>query len=1116
MTGIQDWAQLGIFPLQDHEREVPTGMRRQIVGGRILKIEDPEFTSDPERSMTVIAAEEGMGTIGDVHPWFFWQTRARGRRDTGSWAQAWGGVYHDGSSPGSQSGGTVAGGGGGGLGVRPIRNDSYNADLRYAPKPILPPAGFPYYPRGHMVMVVPGTDEEQQFNLALSADGRLYAPQTAGPGACGTLVVDLQPDNQPCMDAAEDPGVGGRAARLQSILRVIAMPPNSSAGFLSSAGNSLALNWSLSQQDGIAGYGLIFAQAASGGTVTGPTTGGPGGTITGPTTPGSGGGTVAAAINGGAVETLGALGAADDDTLGKSPYEFGKFRPRALQAHAVACMAHLPMFGPIHPGSVTDKHRIGVDRDGHPINSAHIATGAFFFRDAEFDGPLLFEGRYPNPPPMPLISRVHLSWDGNLQHPTVAGAAAGYWRWWAEVPFLSPPTGGGNPPNGPPTGGPPTPGTPSGPAAPGPTTPGPGAPSGPGPGGPGPTAPATGGPGPGRGKSGPATPRPPRPGQAPSDAWVAYQGTPGRGPTTGGSPTPPQPNQAWLDAYGPGAAPGVRGPAAPRGPVSPRPAAPPEANPAYPFTPQPGRKLAKILKQVGETSLADQSLYVIHHPIMESFASVSFRPQLMVRGYPSFEHDAELNGDEARLDEESRPQVLVVRAWGAQGNGDWTYVDDPDNSRARGGTARGGILFGPPGLELEDYMGLGDGNPLAPTTASVVAVAPGVSFGLGTPHSDGGLAATGVTIAQGNDANQTLTIAQLDSTRTSRPLVTGKVDQGTGEISVATGGTAALKIPRGTTGQRPTSFAPAGGEIRINSSGANDVLEFWDAQGSTWTTAASSGSGVSDHGLLTGLADDDHTQYSLVTGTRAFTGPVGALAAGTIPEHFIRGVELSASQSAQDAVILLLLGGKSDIGHTHAASDIVSGTVATARLGSGTANSTTYLRGDGTWATVSGGSLSDGDKGDITVSASGATWTIDAGAVTLAKMENVAAGRVLGRKISDGTGPPQHMTAGETRSAIGLGALAVENTLDISLITWGGFTNSLLSCDGDGITSVVGISDFATASHTHVFDAIAAPFAQSQDSFELATDFGRILTKRMTLTGTRRATLRGTSRLRIT
>lgn len=43
-----------------------------------------------------------------------------------------------------------------------------------------------------------------------------------------------------------------------------------------------------------------------------------------------------------------------------------------------------------------------------------------------------------------------------------------------------------------------------------------------------------------------------------------------------------------------------------------------------------------------------------------------------------------------------------------------------------------------------------------------------------------------------------------------------------------------------------------------------------------------------------------------------------------------------------------------------------------------------------------GGSISDGDKGDITVSGSGAVWTIDNGVVTFAKLQAITDGKLLG------------------------------------------------------------------------------------------------------------------------
>jgi hypothetical protein len=64
-----------------------------------------------------------------------------------------------------------------------------------------------------------------------------------------------------------------------------------------------------------------------------------------------------------------------------------------------------------------------------------------------------------------------------------------------------------------------------------------------------------------------------------------------------------------------------------------------------------------------------------------------------------------------------------------------------------------------------------------------------------------------------------------------------------------------------------------------------------------------------------------------------------------------------------------------------------------------------------TIASSGGSGVSDGDKGDITVSGSGSTWTIDNDAVTYAKIQNVTDARLLGRSAGS-SGDCQEITVG--------------------------------------------------------------------------------------------------------
>lgn len=64
--------------------------------------------------------------------------------------------------------------------------------------------------------------------------------------------------------------------------------------------------------------------------------------------------------------------------------------------------------------------------------------------------------------------------------------------------------------------------------------------------------------------------------------------------------------------------------------------------------------------------------------------------------------------------------------------------------------------------------------------------------------------------------------------------------------------------------------------------------------GSAWAPGSA---GVTDHGALTGLADDDHTQYVLVDGSRAMTGKL------LVPEYaYNGGVSIGGATTANGAI----------------------------------------------------------------------------------------------------------------------------------------------------------------------------------------------------------------------
>lgn len=725
---IVDFREAGLFVLQDHD-DVEPADRLQLVGVRIIA---PKGSDDPWAGHVIDDDETGgkKGTAGDIHPWRFFSP---GSRDTGMWSM---GVVVGrvtdaaaGRRTKDKRGRTITPGVDfQSASAKPLRTTEYDADGAFMEAEHETPTFWPAFPKGYVVGMSAGTREDGQENLLVSLDPRLVAVNKNESDRMGSFVCDLSP-----ADTISEQ----RAARLQTLTRVAHIPSIKVwRDGLRLDESGLAPHWTAAWQHTLTGqggqcglgsvYGVLEPKSGGGapntpkdreGPAITPTKDiGPGGASEDPG-PGFAGGPTAADLNaspGGAVAP--AVRDAGGGVVNTGPQNPGgdtKKKPKGPKA-GIGLYAR-EAWGPMHVGCEGDKHQFGTNEDKEPVNSGHLDPDrTMWFRDDIKDGPLEFDRKPYDPVRAPMVTRAWIRWDDLDVHDWNGEIKQGRWRLVAESFF----TGKGDPPGKPkePKDPDPPPFTPRDdvpdPRDPPVTTPG---------------------------------DPPPPPFRSPNDPIPPPSTPPGIPPPTtpggrggGGRPTTPDPRApgGLLDPdrpYGPiggidPGSPGFKPPTDGRGPYGPRSGG----------GSGPGKDSARYVQRSDPSTHREEA--VAWAPTQLGFSGALAFPQHFDRKDVDLRYSAMPSARSIEVARATTPAVARMMSWGKQSGDTWAYNQRPGYSRVPGGTASGGIMFGPPEI---DEMDRGDSFAPAGVTKSTtyVGVTPCAYFGWGVPQTtDGDLA----------------------------------------------------------------------------------------------------------------------------------------------------------------------------------------------------------------------------------------------------------------------------------------------------------------------------------------------------------------------------------------